>query len=109
MEDGVDSTIKKARLAALQALITKQASDISQMMVGSLQRILVERAARRGQGEISGRTENNRVVNFKGDTTLIGQFVDVRITAAKPNSLRGEFVAVNDKLFSSGRRTAAIV
>ena len=109
LEDGIDPAIKKMRLSTLQALITQQAGDISQRMVGSLQCILVERASRRGRGEISGRTENNRVVNFKGDTIMIGQFVDVRITAAMPNSLRGEFVAVNDKQFSSGHRTVATV
>jgi tRNA-2-methylthio-N6-dimethylallyladenosine synthase len=62
-------------------------------MVGSVQRVLVDRPSRKDPNEISGRTENNRVVNFAGPASLIGQFVDVRITAANPNSLRGEYLA----------------
>jgi len=62
-------------------------------MVGSEQTILVERPSRKDPGQMAGRTENNRVVNFPGDTRLIGQFVTVRITEALPNSLRGELVA----------------
>jgi len=62
--------------------------------VGSVQRILVERPARKDPGQIAGRTENNRVVNLDGPTELIGRFVDVRITEALPNSLRGERVSV---------------
>jgi tRNA-2-methylthio-N6-dimethylallyladenosine synthase len=61
----------------------------AQAMVGTTQRILVEREAQRGDGDMAGRTENNRVVNFQGDTSLIGQFVDVRIDEAFSNSLRG--------------------
>ena len=57
-----------------------------------MQRVLVDRPARKDPREISGRTENNRVVNFAGDTALIGHFADVRITAALPNSLRGELI-----------------
>jgi len=69
------------------------AAAISQRMVGTLQRVLVERPARRGTGEMAGRTENNRVVNFRGESHLIGQFVEVSITEAMPNSLRGELHA----------------
>jgi tRNA-2-methylthio-N6-dimethylallyladenosine synthase len=65
-------------------------------MVGSTQRILVEGPAKRGEGELKGRTENNRVVNFPGHERLIGAFVDVRITEARPHSLRGEFIDIND-------------
>jgi tRNA-2-methylthio-N6-dimethylallyladenosine synthase len=61
-------------------------------MVGTTQRILVEREAQRGDGDMAGRTENNRVVNFQGDKSLIGQFVDVRIDEAFSNSLRGELL-----------------
>jgi len=61
-------------------------------MVGSVQRVLVERPSRKDPNEIAGRTENNRVVNFPGPAELIGQFVDLRITAAYPNSLRGELL-----------------
>lgn len=87
---------KKARLARLQAQISQQAAAISHSMVGSVQRILVERAARKGEGEVAGRTENNRVVNFAGSERLIGYFVQVRITDAYPNSLRGEFIEIDD-------------
>ena len=59
-------------------------------MVGTVQRILVERPARKNPRQLAGRTENNRVVNIGGDPALIGRFVDVRITEALPNSLRGE-------------------
>ena len=61
-------------------------------MLGTTQRLLVERAAQRYEGELAGRTENNRVVNFVGDASLIGQFVDVHITEAYTNSLRGELL-----------------
>ena len=59
-------------------------------MVGSVQRILVEREGQRYDGDMAGRTENNRVVNFAGDKSLIGKFVDVNIVEAYSNSLRGE-------------------
>jgi tRNA-2-methylthio-N6-dimethylallyladenosine synthase len=59
-------------------------------MVGSLQRVLVDRPARKDPNQLAGRTENNRVVNFAGPAELIGRFVAVRITEALPNSLRGE-------------------
>lgn len=94
LEDDTPMSVKKERLARLQALITKQAAAISQAMVGTVQRVLVDRPARKDPREISGRTENNRVVNFAGDAALIGKFVDVRITEALPNSLRGEFLDV---------------
>lgn len=96
IEDDTPMDEKKARLAKLQALIIQQAAAISEAMVGTRQRILVERPARRGEGEMAGRTENNRVVNFAGGERLAGYFVDVRITEARPNSLRGELVSIND-------------
>ena len=92
LADETPMAVKKERLAALQAQITKQAALISAGMVGSTQRVLVDRPARKNPDEISGRTENNRVVNFAGDKSLIGQFADVKITEALPNSLRGELV-----------------
>jgi len=61
-------------------------------MVGSVQRVLVEGPSRRDAGELAGRTGNNRVVNFPGPQDLAGRFVDVRISAALPHSLRGEAV-----------------
>jgi len=101
LEDDTPMDVKKARLARLQAQIIRQAAAISQSMVGSVQRVLVDRPARKDPREISGRTENNRVVNFAGDAGLIGKFVDVRITEALPNSLRGEFVEVADPTVTS--------
>ena len=66
---------------------------ISRSMVGSSQQVLVERHAKRGQGELAGRTENNRWVNFAGSTALLDQFAQVTITAALPHSLRGRLEA----------------
>ncbi len=100
LSDDTPMATKKARLAELQAEITRKASEISMAMQGTVQRILVERPARRGDNEMAGRTENNRVVNFPGGAALIGRFVDVRITEARPNSLRGEFVRMNDPTVS---------
>jgi tRNA-2-methylthio-N6-dimethylallyladenosine synthase len=73
---------------------------ISAAMVGSEQRILVERPSKKNPAQMAGRTENNRVVNFDGGSDLIGRFVRVRITEALPNSLRGEFVAMDDPVAS---------
>jgi len=101
LDDETPLPLKKERLATLQKTINEQAQVISEAMVGTVQRILVERISARDQAEIAGRTENNRVVNFAGDTSLIGKFVDVTITEARPNSLRGEFQRVNDPLHSS--------
>ena len=93
LPDETPMPVKKERLARLQALISRQAAAISETMVGSVQRVLVDRPARKDPNEISGRTENNRVVNFAGSQSLIGQFADVRITSALPNSLRGELMS----------------
>jgi len=90
LPDDVPLEVKKARLARLQARIEAMARDISLAMVGTVQRVLVDRPSRKDPDQLAGRTENNRVVNFAGDPALIGQFVDVRITEALPNSLRGE-------------------
>ena len=89
MEDPTPRTVKQAWLAELQALVNRQAQAISHRMIGSVQRILVEKPSKRSQNELAGRTENNRWVNFFGDPTLVGQFVDIVITDALPNSLRG--------------------
>ena len=99
LNDDTPAQVKKDRLATLQKTINEQAQAISESMVGSVQRILVERPSTRDDAELAGRTENNRVVNFAGDTALIGKFVDVSITEARPNSLRGEFQRINDPLF----------
>ncbi len=91
--DDVPMDVKKARLARLQKVIIENALKISDDMVGTTQRILVDRAARKGNQQMSGRTENNRVVNFDGPESLIGSFVDVEITEALPNSLRGQLLS----------------
>ena len=92
LADDVSAAEKKARLARLQQRINAMAADISRSMVNSVQRVLVEGASKRDGRELSGRTDNNRVVNFPGDPRLIGQFVDVLITEAMPNSLRGRWM-----------------
>ncbi len=92
--DNVSLEVKKARLQHLQARILEQANAISQAMIGTVQRVLVERPARKDSTQLAGRTENNRVVNFDGHARLIGKFVDIRITEALPNSMRGVVVAV---------------
>ena len=91
--DQVPEEIKLARLTRLQEKIEVQAQVISRNMIGSTQRVLVEGRSRKNQDELSGRTENNRVVNFAGHPRLIGSFVNVSITAALHHSLRGDVVA----------------
>jgi tRNA-2-methylthio-N6-dimethylallyladenosine synthase len=90
LPDDISMETKKQRLERLQSRILQQAARISRQMVGTTERILVEGLSRKSNAELSGRTENNRVVNFRGIDDLIGQFVDVEITAALNNSLRGE-------------------
>ncbi|WP_456380088.1 tRNA (N6-isopentenyl adenosine(37)-C2)-methylthiotransferase MiaB [Thiolapillus sp.] len=90
--DDVPPEIKQERLQQLQQAINSNAQRISRQMVGRVQQVLVERHARKDEHELAGRTQNNRVVNFAGPASLIGQFVDVRITDALPNSLRGELL-----------------
>ncbi|KRT53872.1 tRNA (N6-isopentenyl adenosine(37)-C2)-methylthiotransferase MiaB [endosymbiont of Ridgeia piscesae] len=90
LPDDVPLEVKQQRLERLQQLINSQAQRISRQMVGSVQRILVERLSKKSPNQLAGRTENNRVVNFDGPAELIGEFVEVRITEALPNSLRGE-------------------
>ncbi len=88
----VDDTpveVKKERLQILQARINQQAMNISREMIGTTQRILVEKTSKKSTSQVSGRTENMRWVNFDGSAALFGQFVDVIITEALPNSLRG--------------------
>ncbi len=94
LPDATPIPVKKARLAQLQSRIEAQAQGISRQMMGARQRILVERLSRKDGRQLAGRTENNRVVNFAGPATLIGQFVEVVITEALPNSLRGRLVAI---------------
>ena len=92
LPDPVPLQVKKERLSRLQARINELGIAVSESMVDSVQRILVERPSKKDPAQLSGRTENNRVVNFSADHDLIGQFAQVRITEALPNSLRGELV-----------------
>ena len=92
LPDDVPLAVKKQRLAELQQRIGDMAAEISLSMVGTLQRVLVDRVSRKRADQVSGRTENNRVVNFDAGPELIGQFVTVRITEALPNSLRAELL-----------------
>ncbi|CAN5214799.1 tRNA (N6-isopentenyl adenosine(37)-C2)-methylthiotransferase MiaB [soil metagenome] len=93
LEDNVTLDTKKERLKILQNRILLQTTRISQAMIGSKQRILVSGPSKKDLLQLAGRTENNRVVNFTGDASLIGQIVEVTITEALPNSLRGVLVA----------------
>jgi tRNA-2-methylthio-N6-dimethylallyladenosine synthase len=92
LPDDVPREVKAERLARLQDLLNEQSRAISRQMVGSVQTVLVERHSRRDAAQLAGRTENNRWVNFDGSSALMGRFVDVEITAAMPNSLRGRLV-----------------
>ena len=95
LEDPTPEAVKKERLQILQARIREQAAAISQAMVGTTQTVLVVDEARKGGGDLAGRTENNRVVNFAGAADLVGHYVDVRVDEALPNSLRGYCDAPN--------------
>jgi tRNA-2-methylthio-N6-dimethylallyladenosine synthase len=93
LPDDVPLEVKKERLQRLQRLVDSQASRISRQMVGTTQRILVEGRSRKNERQLAGRTENNRVVNFDGPASCIGEFVDVVITESLSHSLRGRLAA----------------
>jgi tRNA-2-methylthio-N6-dimethylallyladenosine synthase len=90
LPDDTPQEVKLERLQRLQDLLNRQAQAIGRAMVGTTQRILVEGPSRKDPGELAGRTQNKRVVNFRGAQRLVGQLLDVRITAALPHSLRAE-------------------
>jgi tRNA-2-methylthio-N6-dimethylallyladenosine synthase len=92
MEDTLPAAVKSARLSRLQKHIEAHAHTISEAMVGTVQRVLIEGTSKKDVNELAGRTDNNRVVNLVGNLRLINTFVDVKITAALPHSLRGEIV-----------------
>lgn len=94
LPDDVPLEVKKQRLAILQERINQQAQQISENMVGTVQPVLVTERALKHPGHMAGRSENNRVVTFAGDDSLIGQMVDVEISEAVRNTLRGELVSV---------------
>ena len=89
LADDTPVEVKKERLRILQERVNQQAMEISRGMIGSTQRVLVEKLSRKSANQIAGRTENMRWVNFDGNESMIGQFVDVVISEALPNSLRG--------------------
>ena len=93
LPDEVPQELKQQRLALLQARLNQQARRISEAMIGSVQRVLVERPAKRDPRQLAGRTENMRWVNFDGPAELVDRFARVCITEAMPNSLRGRLVA----------------
>ncbi len=95
LPDDVSPDIKKERLAILQNRINVNEANISQHMVGSIQTILVTGPSKKDPAVLSGRTENNRVVNFKAASDLVGQLINVKITEALPNSLRAELIKDN--------------
>jgi tRNA-2-methylthio-N6-dimethylallyladenosine synthase len=92
LPDATPREEKLERLQRLQALLDAQSRAVSEAMVGGIERVLVEGASRKDAGELAGRTGNNRVVNFPGAAALAGRFVDVRVTAARAHSLRGELL-----------------
>ncbi len=98
LPDDVSEQEKKERLYLLQNRITQMAQQISRQMFDTEQRILVEGPSKKNPMELRGRTENNRVVNFVGPHNVIGQFVDVRITEALPNSLRGDLIRTESEM-----------
>ena len=98
MVDDVSEEEKKQRLYELQERILQQSLRISRAMIGTVQRILVEGTSRKSIMELTGRTENNRVVNFEGTPDMIGKFVDVEIIDVLTNSLRGIVVRTEDQM-----------
>jgi len=90
LPDPTPHDVKLERLQRLQARINLQAQALSRGMIGTRQSVLIEGASRKDAAELCGRTANNRMVNFPGPQDLIGQFVNVTITAALAHSLRGE-------------------
>lgn len=92
LPDPTPMEVKKQRLAILQGRVASQAAAISESMVGKVHSVLVESPSKKNPAQLAGRTENNRVVNFDGDASLIGQLVSVKVTEALPNSLRAELV-----------------
>jgi tRNA-2-methylthio-N6-dimethylallyladenosine synthase len=92
LPDPTPQDVKLQRLQRLQAQLEAQSRAISERMVGSVERVLIEGPSKKNPAELAGRTGNNRVVNFAGGSHLVGQFLEVLITAALPHSLRGELL-----------------
>ncbi|MGQ0285734.1 tRNA (N6-isopentenyl adenosine(37)-C2)-methylthiotransferase MiaB [Pasteurellaceae bacterium 22721_9_1] len=98
MPDDVTEDEKKQRLYLLQQRINNQAAQFSRAMLGTEQRVLVEGPSKKDIMELTGRTETNRIVNFKGTPDMIGKFVDIKITDVFTNSLRGDVVRTEDQM-----------
>lgn len=96
LQDDMTQEIKLNRLHRLQELLTKQANQISQNMIGTIQKVLVEGISKKNPNELTGRTENLKVVNFEANQRLIGQIIEIEITEALTNSLRGKMVIKYD-------------
>lgn len=92
LPDNVSMDTKKERLAILQSRILLNTKNISDAMVGTEQRVLVTGPSKKDPDQLSGRTENNRVVNFNGSKSLIGQMISIKVTESLPNSLRGDVI-----------------
>jgi tRNA-2-methylthio-N6-dimethylallyladenosine synthase len=98
LHDETPHDVKLKRLQQLQAAVEANARRISESRVGTVQRILVEGPSRKDPSELMGRTECNRIVNFRGQPRLVGRMIDVTITAALPHSLRGDVLLREDAL-----------
>ena len=98
LPDDVSEETKKLRLQLLQQRINQQALRIASGMLNTEQRILVEGPSKKNPMELTGRTENNRVVNFEGQPSMIGKFIDVKITSVFANSLRGEVLRTEEEM-----------
>lgn len=92
LRDDTPHEVRAARLARLQARIDEREQQVSQAMLGTAQRVLVEGVSKKDAQELAGRTDNNRVVNFSGTCDMIGNFVMVKITQVVRHTLRGELV-----------------
>ncbi len=101
LPDDVAAVEKQRRLALLQHRINQRAAEISRAMVGGVERVLVERPSKKNPRQLAGRTGNMRWVNFDAEPAMIGRFVDVLITEALPNSLRGRLIGVDGALARS--------
>src|SRR5258706_500613 len=97
LADATPRAVKLARLQRLQKRIQELSEEYSRAMVGTRQRVLVEGVSRKDAGELAGRTDNNRVVNFAGHPRLVGHFVDLEITEALPHSLRGRVATIPEE------------
>jgi len=107
MPDDVGEAEKTRRIVALQTLQKEIQGELFASMVGRVERVLIDATSRRREWELSGRTSGNTVVNLPGDPAWVGQIVDVRITGANPNSLRGEAVGTSGELGTARRLTPA--